>query len=176
MATHTWGWRVFTWGRPLTPGDGRFTCGDGQKKNKAGVLFLPFEKRQFCHSRHHRWRPGRQVLRIGVVGDAASLAPPSAGKPLPMRFAPPRPCETSSRPRRSAAAGSEQMSAAFVRSSAARRSSARAPSRPSPRRPRASRCRQARDPRPADAVLNVTTGSLANDALNVTPLRFGRSE
>ena len=52
----------------------------------------------------------------------------------------------------------------------------RARHRPYPRRPRASRCRRARDPRPADAVLNATAGSLAGDILNVRPPRFSRSE
>ena len=29
MAAHTWGWKVYTWGSPLTRGDGGFKPGDG---------------------------------------------------------------------------------------------------------------------------------------------------
>jgi len=105
-ATHTWGWRIYVWGWPKKLPEKKF-----YRPGRPSIL--SFEKRQFSHSRHHS---GGQEARssVDVVGDAASLAPPSAGKSVPMRFAPPRPFETTSRPRRSAAAGSEQMSAAFV--------------------------------------------------------------
>ena len=119
MATHTWGWTPARGGGHSHLGMAGLRVGmakktDEKKTRWGGVLAIAsrhvsvavafpsnFEKRKFCHSRHQRWG---QVSRRIVVGDAVSLAPPCAGTSVPMRFAPPRPCETSPRPRRSDAA------------------------------------------------------------------------
>ena len=105
MAAHTWGWRVYTWGRPLTPGDGGrgFPCGDSHFRQTPVLSQPPSEVAVGPPSNRRR--------RRGVA-----LAPPSAGTSMPMRFAPPRPCETRVRHRGTALIGGRDRARASERS------------------------------------------------------------
>ena len=70
VATNTWGWRVCTWGRPRTPGNGGFTCGDGPKKTDDDKKNISIEKNVSHVTAAIKTRRPASV-GIVVVSDAA---------------------------------------------------------------------------------------------------------
>ena len=188
MATHTWGWQVYTWGWPPTPGDGGFAPGDGharlgmagsrvgmgQRKRTTIRKIFPL-KRTSVMSQPPSRHDGRPPSESSSSATRRSLAPQRAGASAPMYFAPPRPCKTILRPRCSAAAGSAAptMSVAFVGSATRERERERAITTVSSS---SARVEMPPGAGPAGAVLNATVGSLAGAVMNATPPRFGHSE